>query len=202
VADHAYWVSGMSVRDPKKSPDATFDARSEAFGTGDGKPTGQRQGAGTLNGGSHGPMPYVERSQDWEAAPATPKADRLDVVATNVATATVDAARARLSCAPELNVKTDGPLDLHIDCSKSVVKGARCSSRVSFRLPHLRGMRTVKVVVSHKGQRLKAVKGKDLRSVSLRRLSRKPYSVKVRMNARGKHGRTGTVVLTRRVSGC
>jgi hypothetical protein len=202
VADHAYWVSGISVRDAKKSPTGTFAASSAAFGVGDGNPTGQKQGAGTLNGGSHGPMPYIERSQDWAPAPATPKADRLDVVATNVATATVDAARARLSCAPELNVKSDGPLDLRIECSKPVAGPARCSSSVAFRLPAVRGQRVVSVVVSRNGKRLKTVRGRNVRSVSLRRISRGAFSVRVQMRTSGTGGNARTVTLVRRVAGC
>jgi hypothetical protein len=202
VADHAYWVSGMTVRDPKKSPVGTFDARSAAFGVGDGKPTGLQQGAGTLNGGSHGPMPYVERSQDWQAPPAAPAADRLDVVATNVAGATVDAARARLSCAPLLNVKSDGPLDLRIDCSRALAQAAGCSSTVAFRLPRVSGQRLISVVVSRNGHRLKTVKGHNVRSVTLRRVSQKAFSVRVEMRTASRGGKARRVTVVRRVSGC
>jgi hypothetical protein len=199
VADHAYWASGLSVRDPKKAEIGSFDARSEAFGVGDGKPTGVAQGAGTLDGGAHGPTPYIERSQDWTAPPSTPVADKLDVVARNVATATVDAARARLSCAPTLNVDSDGPLDLKIDCSKAAVKGARCSSAVSFRLPRVKGARVVKVVVKRRGKVLTTRTGKDIRSLSLKRVSRKAFSVRVALTTSKKGKR---VTLVRRVSGC
>jgi hypothetical protein len=202
VADHAYWLSGTTVRDPKKSPVGTVDARSAAFGVGDGKPTGVKQGGGTLNGGSHGPMPYVERSQDWEKPPATPAADRLDVVATNVAGATVDAARARLSCAPLLNVKSDGPLDLRIDCSRAVVKAASCSNSVAFRLPRVSGQRVVSVVISRNGRRLKTLKGRNVRSVTLRRVSRRAFSVRVEMRTSGGGGKVRRLTLVRRVSGC
>jgi pimeloyl-ACP methyl ester carboxylesterase len=133
IGNHAYWTSGLTVRDPKQAPTGTFDARSEGFGVGDGKPTGVSPGGGTLNGGSHGPTPYAERSQAWTPAPKEPVADRLDVVATNIATATVDATRARLSCAPLLNVKTDGPLDLRIECSRTTARGARCVRTASYR---------------------------------------------------------------------
>jgi pimeloyl-ACP methyl ester carboxylesterase len=202
VADHAYWVSGVSVRDPKKSPTGTFDALSAAFGMGDGKPTGVKQGAGTLNGGAHGPMPYVERSQDWTAAPASPAADRLDVVATNVAAATIDAARARLSCAPQLNLKSDGPLDLRIECSTIAVAAARCSSTVAFRLPVVRGQRVVRVVVWHKGKRLKAVRGRNVRNVSLRRVSPRAFSIRVQFRTNGSGSKARTVTVLRRVAGC
>src|SRR4051794_5401882 len=71
VGDHAYWASGLSVRDPKKSKTGTFDARSAAFGAGDPKPSGVAQSGGTLHGGAHGPMPHVSRTQTWGDAPPT-----------------------------------------------------------------------------------------------------------------------------------
>jgi hypothetical protein len=151
-------------------------------------------------------MPYVERSQDWEAAPATPAADRLDVVATNVASATVDAARARLSCAPTLNVKSDGPLDLRIDCSskpaKPKVLGKRCASSVAFRLPRVSGQRVVGVTVSRKGHRLKRVKGHNVRSVSVRRVSRRAFSVRLQLQTSGTGANARRVTLLRRVGSC
>jgi hypothetical protein len=151
IGNHAYWTSGLTVRDPKASPTGTFDARSEGFGVGDGTPTGQRQGGGVLVGGNHHASPYVERSQDWTPAPKEPVTDRLDVVATNIATATVDATRARLSCAPQLNVKSDGPLDLRIVCSQpasktSRARRARCTRTVSYRFAGGKSRPTRKVV--------------------------------------------------------
>ena len=119
VADHAYWLSGLRVR--KAGATGTIDARSQAFGVGDPKVLGVRQGAGTLDGGSHGPMPYVERSQAWGPAPKAPRTDRLVVHATNVAAATVDARRARLSCAPHVELHSDGPMTLRIACASGRV---------------------------------------------------------------------------------
>jgi hypothetical protein len=123
-------------------------------------------------------------------------------VATNVESATVDAARARLSCAPQLNVKSDGPLDLRLDCSKAVATAARCSGSVAFRLPAVRGRRVVSVIVSRKGQRLKTVKGRNLRSVSLRRVSRKAFSVRLRLRTSGTGAGARTVTVVRRVAAC
>ncbi|MEA2492424.1 MAG: hypothetical protein QOJ29_335, partial [Thermoleophilaceae bacterium] len=131
-----------------------------------------------------------------------PAADRLDVVASNVAAATVDAARARLSCAPLLNVKSDGPLDLRIDCSRPVVKAARCSSSIAFRLPRVSGQRVVSVVISRNGHRLKTSRGRNVRSVTLRRVSRKAFSVRVAMRTSGAGGKVGRVTLVRRIGGC
>ena len=75
-------------------------------------PTGVQDGAGTLNGGCHGPMPYVSETQDWGPAPAAPGRDVLDITATNIAATTIDVARAHIGCAAHLNVKSDGPIDI------------------------------------------------------------------------------------------
>jgi hypothetical protein len=151
LGDHAFWASRLAVRDPKAGPTGTFDARSEGFGVGDSTPSGQKQSGGVLAGGNHAASPYVERSQDWGPAPKEPVADRLDVNATNIATATVDAARARLSCAPQLNVKSDGPLDLRIECSKATARGTRCRRTVSYRFSGKKGAKPRRVSVRRRG---------------------------------------------------
>ena len=111
VADHAYWLSGMKVRDGSgANPLGQVDARSQAFGEGDPKPSGTQAGGGALTGGTLPAISYTEQSQTWGATPATPKLDRLDIDAKNLATVTVNPARARLTCDVQLNVKTDGPL--------------------------------------------------------------------------------------------
>ena len=114
VGDHAYWLSDLRVRDPKTSQAATVDARSEGFGLGDPKPGGTQSTAGTVDGGRKGSMAYQRSEQDWGPAPAAPRADVLVLNATNLASATIDMRRARLSCDARLEVKTDGPLALRL----------------------------------------------------------------------------------------
>ena len=114
VADHAYWMSDLRVRDSAADPTATIDARSEAFGRADAAPLGTATTTGTLDGGRKGPMPYVRRSQDWGGAPRTRSRDALVLGARNLGSATIDMRRARLSCHARLDVKTDGPLELRL----------------------------------------------------------------------------------------
>lgn len=123
VADHAYWLSDLRVRDAESNPIAEIDARSEAFGVGEPEPLGVTSSLEVLDGGAHGPMPYHRRQQDWTPAPAVAAADRLVIRATNLAETTVDVRRARLTCGPELDVTTDGPLQIHL---------AGCGRTVSF----------------------------------------------------------------------
>jgi hypothetical protein len=188
VGDHAYWLSGITARNAGAA--GTIDARSEAFGEGDPKPVAQSPSAGTLDGGTHGPMPFVRREQTWTAAPATPVADRLVVHATNVSATVVDARRARLSCAPQLEIT--GDVALTIDCGP--VKPAACAATVRVRLPRVRGQRTTAV----SGRHVRRARGHDLRRAAIRRSSRRAFTVRIRMHT--SKGRT--VVVKRRVAAC
>ena len=200
VGDHAYWASGLSVRDPKKSKTGTFDARSDAFGVGDPKPTGVAQGGGTLNGGSHGPMPYLSRTQDWGKAPAIAKADRLVVRATNVGSATVDTQRARLSCAPQLDVVSDGPLDLRLACPP--IRPRSCDGRVTIRLPRVRGRRIATVILTRRNHRVARVHGRNLRRVTITRVAPGPFSLRIYLHASRKGQRVRRVIVVRRIKRC
>jgi hypothetical protein len=124
VADHAYWLSHVRLRNPDTRPTGELDARSEAFGVADPPALGVTTAPGTLDGGSHGPMPYVRRQQELGPAPPAPTADRLVLKARNIATATIDTRRARLSCRPDLDVATDGPLRIVLDPCGRVVTAA------------------------------------------------------------------------------
>jgi poly(3-hydroxybutyrate) depolymerase len=188
VGDHAYWLSGITARNAGAA--GTIDARSEAFGEGDPKPVVQSPSAGTLDGGTHGPMPFVRREQTWTAAPATPVADRLVVHAANVSTAVVDARRARLSCAPQLEIT--GDVALTIDCGPA--KPAACAATVRVPLPRVRGQRTTAV----SGRHVRRARGHNLRRATIRRPSRRAFIVRIRM--RTSKGRT--VVVKRRVAAC
>jgi pimeloyl-ACP methyl ester carboxylesterase len=108
VANHAYWVSGLSVR--KTGSNGTIDALSHGFGGRDPLPSGTQHGAGVLTGGLIPAIGYVRQYQTWGPVPPAPRADVLDIRATNLATATIDPARAGLDCRARVSVKTDGPI--------------------------------------------------------------------------------------------
>lgn len=111
ASGHAYWLSGVSLRDASgAAPLGTVDVRSEGFGVGDPTPSGVSTGSGVLEGGSVAPLPYVSQAQIWSAAPATTAADVLNITASNVSSITIDPARARVDCKARLNVTSDGPL--------------------------------------------------------------------------------------------
>lgn len=96
VADHAYWLSGLRVRDPETSTTGRIDAHSEAFGVGDPPPLGTETSTGVLTGGAHGPTPFLRREQQLGPAPAKPVANALTVDVRNIDAATIDGPRAKL----------------------------------------------------------------------------------------------------------
>ncbi len=115
VAGHAYWLSGLKLRDPSgNAPLGRVDARSEGFGLLDPTENPTQTGPGTLEGGNLGPMPYNERRKTWDPGTRTTADDVLHLDAQNLAQATVHVGRARLSCQPQLDVTTDGPLILKL----------------------------------------------------------------------------------------
>jgi hypothetical protein len=118
AADHAYWLSGMTVR--QVGPEVTaydslqngvVDAFSHGFGRGDATPSGPQAGAGVLTGGL-APLAYTRQYQTWGPEPAAPVENRLRLTLTNVATLTIDVARARVGCDVQLQVTTDGPVSI------------------------------------------------------------------------------------------
>ncbi|HEX6389347.1 MAG TPA: hypothetical protein VFZ89_07870, partial [Solirubrobacteraceae bacterium] len=140
VADHAYWLSDLKARDAERN--GTIDARSAAFGSGDAPPRPITSGLASLDGGARGPQPAAGRARTWGPAPQAPKADRLVVRATNVSRATVATARAKLSCAPTLDVQSDGPLDLRLACPPPP---RSCARTLRIALPRLRGSVSVRI---------------------------------------------------------
>jgi LPXTG-motif cell wall-anchored protein len=111
VADHAYWLSGLRVRDAAAGT-GTVEVLSEAFGQGVPEVLPVEPGAGAVTGGAFGTAPYVERRLDVAEPAAVPPANRLRVRATNVARVVVDPARARISCNAEVVVDSDGPTEV------------------------------------------------------------------------------------------
>jgi len=124
VADHAYWLSGLRLRDPVgAAPLGKVDAVSEAFAAGDPPVNATEAGPGALNGGNLGPLVYARTSKAWGQAPAAPEADRLRLDLENLKRVVVNPRRARLSCRAELDVTSDGPVTVRL---------AGCGRRIRF----------------------------------------------------------------------
>jgi hypothetical protein len=198
--DHAYWMSGLTPRTTGSS--AKVDAVSEAFGVGDPPVLPVALTAGTLDGGSHGPLPYQRRTLDWGAAPAQPKADQLDLTATNLGIVTVDAPRAGLSCNPKINLKSDGPTRVLIGGCPALPLPSKhaCVDRrkFTFKLHHARGARVVAVEVFVNGKRTVSRRGHDIKQVTIRRLPRRKFKVKIVATQSG----GSQLISTRTYHGC
>jgi hypothetical protein len=124
VADHAYWLSGMRLRDASgEAPLGEVDAVSRGFGVTDPEPQPTESGAGALEGGDTGPIAYTFQSREWSEPGEAPPRDVLELTATNLARVKVHPKRARLGCGADLRVQTDGPLQ---------VKLAGCGRRETF----------------------------------------------------------------------
>src|SRR5258708_31888816 len=101
-ADHAYWLSGLTVRTAGST--GQVDAVSLGTGVGDPAALPLALGFSTLNGGSHGPIPYQRRTLDWGQAPAVSKADRISLTAAHLSRGIIHGARAHVDCHVELKV--------------------------------------------------------------------------------------------------
>jgi pimeloyl-ACP methyl ester carboxylesterase len=110
ASNHAYWLSGLTVRTAGETGE--IDAFSHAQGLGDPPALPLEVTAGVLEGGSHGPLPYTRRTLAWSPAPTEKAEDRLVVTATNLATATVTPKRAGLNCKAKVEVTSNGPFEL------------------------------------------------------------------------------------------
>jgi hypothetical protein len=110
-----------------------------------------------------------------------------------------------VSCAPTLDLTSDGPIDLRLGCRRpagSSVAGRRCSRRVTVRLPRVRGMRVVRVIVAWRGHRVQRVRGHALRTVRIRRRTRGAFRVRLTLRLHGRHGTTRRIVVTRPIAPC
>jgi hypothetical protein len=120
--DHAYWVSGVTVR--QSGTDSRIDVFSHGFGTSDPVASGTQPGTGTLTGGNMGPLSYASLTQTWGPATPAPTSDTLDVNATNVATATINPSRAHVDCKAQLNMTSDGPITVTLaGCNRTISAG-------------------------------------------------------------------------------
>ena len=124
VADHAYWLSGLTLRAPERDPSGIVDATSAGFGAGDPAPSSPASSLRVLRPGHHGPMPYLETTVGWSAPPTVARRDRLAMTLTNLASVTVDIGRADLDCAATIAVTTDGPVQVVVPaCHRSLAFG-------------------------------------------------------------------------------
>lgn len=111
IADHAYWLSGLELRDANLET-GMIDAVSDGFGRADPIAEAVTSTAGVLSGGHHEPAPFVRRQLVWTDVDPVQAEDRLTLTATNIGAVTVHPERARISCDAEIVVVSDGPMNV------------------------------------------------------------------------------------------
>ena len=119
VGDHAYWLSGLELRDGAESGE--IDALSHGFGVGDPEPGDTETGMGTLEGGNFGSLLYTFQKKTWGERPSQPPQNRVVVSATGIASAVLHVKRARVACDVEVEIESDGPLTVELaGCDRTV----------------------------------------------------------------------------------
>jgi hypothetical protein len=164
----------------------TIDARSHASGVGDAPVEPEQSTGGALEGGSHGPLPYARRVRGWGDAPRTAKANRVDIEATDLSTATLDVRRAGVGCDADLRIRSTRPLRLALAGCDQTVTAPRgtsrrgCVSRRAFTIRLQRRLRGRRVVTARVYVRGKRVRVRRLRArVDLRGARRGRYTVRI-----------------------
>ena len=125
VADHAYWMSKLRLRSSKAAsgdPHGTVDAVSHGIAVGDPKASDTGRGAGALTGGTLPAYPFTRQFKTWGGTPRISKGNRIDLLARNVSTATIDVGRAKVRCNVRMDVDTDGPITLRFARCKRVLR--------------------------------------------------------------------------------
>ena len=121
VGDHAYWVSGLEVREGAEQ--GQIDAFSHGFGVGDPEPGETERGTGALEGGNLGSLVYTMQKKTWGEPPEQPKANRVEITATGIASAAIDVRRAGVDCDVEVEVESDGPIFIALrGCDRAVTQ--------------------------------------------------------------------------------
>ena len=115
VGDHAYWISGVTVRDPSVSPYGKIDVVSRAFGLNDPMANPTISSLNTdWNLGQGGNHSYTKWIKTLNAPTATTANNQIDVTATNISKVVIDPIRARVDCSAVVNVTSDGPINVVI----------------------------------------------------------------------------------------
>ena len=115
VGDHAYWISGVTVRDPSVSPYGKIDVVSRAFGLNDPMANPTISSLNTdWNLGQGGNHSYTKWIKTLNAPTATTPNNQIDITANNISKVVIDPIRARVDCSAVVNVTSDGPINVVI----------------------------------------------------------------------------------------
>ena len=96
---------------------------------------------------------------------------------------------------------TSGFWALKVDPDVWPFHARSCTARARIRLPLVDGRRIVRAVARHRGKKLVARSGRNLRILRVPRGER-TFRAQIRLTTRGKHGNTRAFTITRRVRAC
>jgi hypothetical protein len=112
-ADHVYWLSGVSTRSGDLG---TADAFSHGFGLADSVVNPEQMTSGTS-----GRFVYTGSVRTWQQPQPVAAGNVLDLTLRNIATVTIDPARAKLGCDATVNVTSDGPATITLaGCNRTI----------------------------------------------------------------------------------
>jgi predicted esterase len=205
VHDHAYWVSAIRQRKA-----AYEDVDLTTYACGGSVPVGQ---TGSAQGSD--PVPWNADYRKQAGLKALPRRNAIEGKLSNVASLTIDASATCLQGKRlTYDVTTDGPATVTFNDGRTLKFAAAgrhkgtlsrpalgtCSrsGRVLFHLHGGRGGRVVSVRVYVNGRRKLTRRGRNLRSVTIGRLPRRPFTVRIVSTLRSGDQR----VSTRRFRGC
>ena len=122
VGDHAYWVSRLKLREGAEQ--GQIDAFSHGFGVGDPEPSDTERGTGSLEGGNLGIAGLHEPEADLgRVRRSSRRPNKIEIVATGIASARIDVRRARVDCDADVEVESDGPISIVLrGCGRTVTK--------------------------------------------------------------------------------
>ena len=106
VASAAYWLSNLTLKDPALAQ-GSIDVISGGYGLADPVVIPTVQSNDVYMGGYLEPTLFTRRLIEWQPAVAVPVQDKLVIKASNIATVTIDALRAKVSCKAVLEVESD-----------------------------------------------------------------------------------------------
>ncbi|HEX9335930.1 MAG TPA: hypothetical protein VF892_08585, partial [Pseudonocardiaceae bacterium] len=117
TANHAYWLSGIQIRDAATNNDlGTVDAFSGGFGLADPQVNPEQATSGTS-----GSFVFTGQVRTWQPPQATARTDELDLTLANVSAVTIDPHRAHVDCHVNLHMTSDGPATIHLaGCDRTV----------------------------------------------------------------------------------
>ncbi len=109
IANKAYWLSDLTLKDPALEQ-GSIDVLSGGYGLANPVMIPTVQSNGVYMGGYLEPTVFTRRLIEWQPAMAIPVKDKLVIKASNIATVTIDPARAKVSCKAAMQVESDVPL--------------------------------------------------------------------------------------------